>query len=120
MKGKTVVIGASEKPERYANKVAKRLLQQGHEIELIGLRTGKIQDNPIQTGQPDLKNIDTVTLYVSPKNQTGLYDYIKKLKPRRVIFNPGTENALFEEELQQQGIEPIEACTLVMLATGQY
>ena len=120
MKNKTLVIGASENPERYANKAANRLIRQGHEVELVGLRAGSIGGNPIQTGQPNLENIDTVTLYVSPKNQTGFYDYIQKLKPRRVIFNPGTENPAFERQLQQEGIQPIEACTLVMLAVGEY
>ncbi|RRA99881.1 CoA-binding protein [Larkinella rosea] len=120
MKSKTLVVGASENPERYANKAANRLVQQGHEIELLGLRSGTIRNHPIQTGRPELNDIDTVTLYVSPKNQTGLYDYIKELKPRRVIFNPGTENPAFEKDLEQNGIEPIEACTLVMLAIGQY
>ncbi|MGA0558847.1 CoA-binding protein [Larkinella sp. VNQ87] len=120
MKRTTLVIGASENPERYAHKAANRLVQQGHPVELVGLRTGTIRGNPIRMGQPDLEDIDTVTLYVSARNQTGIYDYIKKLRPRRVIFNPGTENPAFEKELAQQGIEPIEACTLVMLATGQY
>ncbi|WP_128548407.1 CoA-binding protein [Larkinella soli] len=120
MKRKTLVIGASENPDRYSNKAANRLLQQGHEIELLGLRQGAIRGNPIQTGQPELKDIDTITLYLSPRNQVVHYEYIKKLKPRRVIFNPGTENPAFERELRQQGIEPIEACTLVMLAIGQY
>jgi predicted CoA-binding protein len=120
MKNKTLVIGASENPDRYANKAANRLVQHGHAVELLGLRSGTVRGNPIRTGQPELNDIDTVTLYVSPKNQTGFYDYIKKLKPRRVIFNPGTENPAFEKDLQQQGIEPIEACTLVMLAVGQY
>ncbi|GAB3934495.1 CoA-binding protein [Larkinella terrae] len=120
MKTKTLVVGASENPERYANKAANRLVQQGHEVELLGLRSGTIRNNPIRTGRPELTDIDTVTLYVSPKNQTGLYDYIKELKPRRVIFNPGTENPDFEKDLEQQGIEPVEACTLVMLAIGQY
>ncbi|GAB3260278.1 CoA-binding protein [Larkinella harenae] len=117
---KTLVIGASENPERYSNRATKRLLQQGHNVELVGSRAGAIQDIPIHTGQPDLDEIDTVTLYVSARNQTNLYDYIKQLAPRRVIFNPGTENPAFEQELQQSGIEPIQACTLVMLATGQY
>ncbi|GAB3341355.1 CoA-binding protein [Larkinella ripae] len=120
MKQKTLVIGASENPDRYSNKAANRLVQHGHEVELLGLRAGSIKGNPIRTGQPELHDIDTVTLYVSARNQTNLYDYIKKLKPRRVIFNPGTENAVFERELQQQGIEPVQACTLVMLAIGQY
>jgi len=120
MKKKTLVIGASENPERYANKAANRLLRQGHEIELVGLREGSIQGNPIRTGRPQLDGIDTVTLYVGPRNQEGLLDYIKSLQPRRVIFNPGTENLMFERQLKEEGIEPIEACTLVMLAAGQY
>ncbi|MGV3560495.1 CoA-binding protein [Larkinella arboricola] len=120
MKRKTLVIGASENPERYANRAANRLVQQGYEVELLGLRSGSIRNNTIRTGQPDLADIDTVTLYVSAKNQTNLYDYIKKLKPRRVIFNPGTENPAFQKDLQEQGIEPIEACTLVMLSIGTY
>ena len=117
---KTVVIGASENPERYANRAAHSLLRHGHDIELIGLRQGAIQGHPIQTGQPVLTDVDTVTLYVGPRNQSGLYDYIKAMKPKRVIFNPGTENPDFEKQLKAEGIEPIEACTLVMLSVGQY
>lgn len=120
MKRKTAIIGASENPSRYSNMAANRLLQHGHEVELLGLRAGTIRGNPIQTGQPDLKDIDTVTLYVSAKNQIRLYEYIKNLKPRRVIFNPGTENPPFEQELLQRGIEPIRGCTLVMLSIGNY
>jgi predicted CoA-binding protein len=117
---KTVVIGASENPGRYANRAAHSLVRHGHEIELVGLRPGQIEGRPIQTGQPMLTDIDTVTLYVGPRNQSGLYDYIKGLKPKRVIFNPGTENPDFERQLQAEGIEPIEACTLVMLSIGTY
>jgi len=120
MKGKTLVIGASENPDRYANRAALSLLRHGHEVALLGLRTGSIQGRPIQTGAPELADVDTVTLYVSAKNQPGYYDYIKELKPRRVIFNPGTENPAFERELQQAGIEPVEGCTLVMLSVGTY
>ena len=117
---KTAIIGASEKPGRYANLAAYRLLRHGHEIELIGLKEGEIEGRPIRTGQPALEDIDTVTMYVGPQNQPPLYDYIKSLKPRRVIFNPGTENPEFEKQLQKEGIEPIEACTLVMLSVGTY
>lgn len=117
---KTVVIGATENTTRYANQATRSLLRHGHDVELIGLRTGKIGGHTIQTGQPVLNDVDTVTLYVGPQNQTNLYDYVKALKPRRVIFNPGTENPAFERELRQAGIEPIEACTLVMLSIGNY
>jgi uncharacterized protein len=117
---KTLVIGASENPDRYACKAARSLLQHGHVIELLGQKTGQIAGQPIQTGHPTLTDIDTVTLYVGPQHQPALYEYVEQLKPRRVIFNPGTENAAFAQRLHQTGIEPIEACTLVMLATNQW
>ncbi|WP_461129590.1 CoA-binding protein [Spirosoma aerophilum] len=117
---KTVIVGATEKSGRYANLAAYSLLRHGHDIELIGSREGEIEGRPIQTGQPELVDVDTVTLYVGPQNQPPLYDYIKSLKPKRVIFNPGTENPDFERQLQAEGIEPLEACTLVMLSTGTY
>jgi hypothetical protein len=117
---KTVVIGATEKPGRYATLATHSLLRHGHEVELVGLRSGQIDGHPIQTGQPALEDVDTVTMYVGPRNQPSLYDYIKSLKPKRVIFNPGAENPEFERDLQAAGIEPIEACTLVMLSIGTY
>jgi predicted CoA-binding protein len=119
-KNKTLVIGATEKRDRYANQAAHRLLQRGHAIELLGLRAGTIDGHPIRTGQPSLSDIDTVTMYVSARNQSNLYDYIRQLKPRRVIFNPGAENPAFARQLRQDGIEPIDACTLVMLSVGTY
>lgn len=117
---KTLVIGATEKPGRYANLAAHSLLRHGHDVELVGLRPGQIDGHPIQTGHPDLEDVDTVTMYVGPRNQPDLYEYIKSLNPRRVIFNPGAENPEFERNLQDAGIEPIEACTLVMLSIGTY
>ncbi|SOD97529.1 hypothetical protein SAMN06269250_5825 [Spirosoma fluviale] len=117
---KTLIVGATEKEGRYANLAAYRLLRHGHEIALVGLKEGQIEGRPIQVGQPALENIDTVTMYVGPRNQPPLYDYIKSLKPRRVIFNPGAENPEFERQLKAEGIEPIEACTLVMLSVGTY
>lgn len=117
---KTLVIGASENPHRYANRAALSLIRHGHSVELIGLRTGQIGGRLIQTGQPELSGIDTVTMYVGARNQPMYYDYIKRLKPRRVIFNPGAENPPFEAELRQAGIEPVDACTLVMLSVGTY
>ncbi len=117
---KTVVFGATEKPGRYANLAAHSLLRHGHDIELIGLKEGEIDGHTIQTGHPALDAVDTVTMYVGPKNQPDLYDYIKSLKPRRVIFNPGAENPEFERQLRNEGIEPVHACTLVMLSVGTY
>ncbi len=118
---KTLVIGASDNPDRYSNIAVNRLRKFGHEVEAIGLREGrKVADVTIQKGQPDLKDIDTVTLYLNPTNQIPYYDYLLKLKPRRVIFNPGTENFELENKLKEGKIEVEEACTLVLLSTGQY
>ena len=117
---KTVVVGASQNPVRYANRAALMLRQHGHPIDLIGLREGKIGNDPIQTGTPELHDVDTVTMYVGPQNQPAYYDYVKSLKPKRVIFNPGAENPDFARLLADDGIEPINACTLVMLSVGTY
>jgi predicted CoA-binding protein len=117
---KTLIIGASENPERYANKAANMLTKYGHEIVPLGLKTGKVAGATILTGQPPLENIDTVTLYLGPDKQPNIYKYILDLKPKRVIFNPGTENDEFMDLLEDKGIEPVEACTLVLLSTHQY
>ena len=119
-KKKTLVVGATENRERYANRAAHSLLRHSHDIELLGLREGSIDGHQIRTGQPDLADIDTVTMYVGPRNQPVFYDYIRQLKPRRVIFNPGAENPDFARQLRRDGIEPIDACTLVMLSIGTY
>ncbi len=117
---KTLVVGATENRDRYANRAAHSLLQRGHAVELLGLREGTIEGHPIKTGQPDLPDIDTVTMYVGPRNQPVFYDYIRQLNPRRVIFYPGAENPDFARQLRDDGIEPINACTLVMLSVGIY
>ena len=117
---KTLVIGASAKPERYSNKAIISLRNHGHEVLAIGNRTGTVADVSIQTGTPELVEIDTITLYLNPDNQQPIYDYILRLKPRRIIFNPGTENPELKTFAVARGIQTIEACTLVLLATGQY
>ena len=117
---KTLVIGASPKAERYSNMAVKKLTAYKHPVEAIGLRENKIDEIEIKTGFPKLENIDTVTMYLSSKNQVQYYDYIIGLKPQRVIFNPGAENPEFEKKLVENGIEPVEACTLVMLSTGEF
>ena len=119
-KGKTLLIGASTNPSRYAYTAAHRLTQRGHKIVQIGLREGEVAGVPISKEKEMYEDIDTVTLYVGPRNQPEYYDYVVSLRPRRVIFNPGTENGEFESRLAKEGINPIEACTLVMLATGEY
>jgi len=117
---KTVVIGASDKADRYSNKATLSLQKHGHEVIPVGVKEGEINGIKIIKGKPAIENVDTVTLYVGPQNQPELYDYVLSLKPKRVIFNPGTENEQFEEMLKEKNIEPIEACTLVMLSIGNY
>jgi uncharacterized protein len=117
---KTVVIGASPNEDRYANRAVRSLLRHGHPVEAVGLRVGMIDTVQVQKGFPPITDVDTVTLYVGPKNQPFWYDYILSLKPKRIIFNPGTENPEFENRAAAQGIEIEIACTLVMLNLGQF
>jgi predicted CoA-binding protein len=117
---KTLIIGASENPERYGNMALLRLRSKGHPVVAIGKRKGKVADVEIQTESRDWKDIDTVTLYLNPQNQKPYYDYIIGLNPARIIFNPGTENPELQSLAEKKGIETIEACTLVMLSVGNY
>lgn len=119
---KTVILGASTNPSRYAYIAADMLTEFGHEIVPVGLKKGPVFGKEIQDIRnfPLVDDVDTVTLYIGPANQQTLFDYIPRLKPKRVIFNPGTENPALENSLEALGIETIEACTLVMLRTRQY
>ena len=120
MKKKTLVIGASIKPSRYAYIAIKRLLEKDYEVRAIGSKLGLIGVVRIVTGKPTFKDIDTVTLYVNPERQVEYYDYIISLQPKRVIFNPGTENEEFAALLIKNGIEAEIACTLVLLSIDEY
>jgi predicted CoA-binding protein len=120
MSKKTLVIGASEKPDRYSNMAIRRLRAAGHPVVALGLKEGRVEDVDIHTGYPAFADIHTVTLYVGPQHQDALFDYLGGIHPRRVIFNPGTENESLMEQLRSVGVEVNEACTLVMLSTGQY
>ena len=117
---KTLVVGASTNPERYSYKAIHSLRKHGHSVLALGLREGKVEDVEITKDKIPYKNIDTVTLYVGPGNQPGYFDYIESLQPKRVIFNPGTENKVFEDRLKALGIHVEIACTLVLLSTNQY
>lgn len=117
---KTLIIGASPNSDRYAFKATEMLTEYNHPIYAFGLKPGKINNVEIQTIWPNTNDFDTVTLYVSPQNQTDYMDKIVALKPKRVIFNPGTENNEFEKLLRKNNIEPLEACTLVLLRTNQF
>lgn len=120
MEKQTLVFGASLKPERYANMAVHKLRLHNIETKAFGLRSGRIADVEIDTHLMPYKHIDTVSLYLNPQRQKMYYDYIMSLKPRRVIFNPGTENQEFYNVLKQEGIEVEVACTLVLLSTNQY
>lgn len=120
MKKLTLVLGASENPSRYANIAINRLVDHKHPVRAIGLRPGEVAGVQIETGTPDYQDVDTVTLYLGPPRQPQYYDYIISLKPIRVIFNPGTENPDFYKLLRENDIQVEVACTLVLLATGQY
>lgn len=120
MKNVTLVIGASLNPNRYSNIAIKRLRDKGIPTSALGLREGKVLDVVIDNKRIQYKNIDTITLYLNPKRQESYYDYIIELKPRRVIFNPGTENLEFVKLLKENNIESEIACTLVLLSTNQY
>jgi len=117
---KVLVYGASTNPSRYAYIATELLLQHKHDVSLVGIKKGEVLGLSIHQDQPLLKDIDTVTLYVGPANQDGLLEYLQAISPRRVIFNPGTENPDLEEELQKIGIAVEEACTLVLLHTSQF
>ncbi len=120
MMKKTLVLGASLNPSRYSNLAINRLVSHDHTVEAVGLKKGVVAGVDISNEKEDFENIDTVTLYLNPKRQVEYYDYIISLKPKRVIFNPGTENPEFYEMLRKNNIETEVACTLVLLSTNQY
>ena len=117
---KTLVLGASIKPSRYSNKAIEMLVAKGHPVLGIGHEVGEVAGIKIQSKAIPLKNIDTVTLYLNPTHQRNYYNYIVEAQPKRVIFNPGTENPEFYQLLKLNNIQYEEACTLVMLSTNQY
>ncbi len=117
---RTVVLGASPNPSRVSNQAVYRLLANGHEVIPVGIRHGTIADIPILVGQPDIQNVHTITLYVGPQRQEALYDYIVRLQPKRLILNPGTENAVLAKIAREAGIDVEVACTLVLLSLDTY
>ena len=117
---KTLVLGATTKPERYAFKAINMLVDKGHSVLAVGQNAGEVAGIKIQTKAIPLKNIDTVTLYINPVRQREYYNYIVDTKPKRVIFNPGTENPEFYQLLKLNDIKVEIACTLVLLSTNQY
>jgi predicted CoA-binding protein len=119
---RTVIIGATPNPARYAYLAAETLLEYQQEFVPVGIKRGSVFGKEILDlrSHPEIDHVDTITLYVNPQHQEEWYDYIFKLKPRRVIFNPGAENPELEKLLEDNGIQALEACTLVLLRTGQF
>lgn len=120
-KQNVLIVGASEKPDRYANKAMKALLEKGHEVVLLNPRLSIIDGRQVyQTPAAVKETIDTITVYVGPDKIAGLADELIKLKPQRIIFNPGSESEIAISQFSDNGIKVIRGCTLVMLATGQF
>jgi len=117
---KTLVLGASANPTRYSYLAVNKLREHKHPVVAIGRKTAIVADIPVQSETSPIQDLDTVTMYLNPVNQKNYYDYILDQHPKRVIFNPGAENLEFEKILQEKGIQTVEACTLVLLSTGQY
>jgi len=117
---KTLVVGASENPQRYSYLAVQKLLSRNHPVLALGKKAGVVHGTKISNEKEIYTGIDTVTLYLNPANQKQYYDYILSLNPKRIIFNPGTENRELASLARNNGVETIEACTLVMLSTGQY
>ncbi|HEX6193424.1 MAG TPA: CoA-binding protein [Chitinophagaceae bacterium] len=117
---KTLVLGASGNPSRYSHLAIQRLRSHGHPVVAIGRRPARVADTDITTSKEIVNDIDTVTMYMNEKHQEEYLDYILSLKPKRIIFNPGAENEKLTALARKQGIQTMEACTLVMLSTNQY
>jgi predicted CoA-binding protein len=122
MKKKTVVVGATPNQSRYAYLAANMLREYDHEVVPLGIKQGEVAGKEILDirKKPAINGVDTVTLYIGPRHQPEWYDYLLSLKPKRIIFNPGTENEEFEQLVEANGIEALQACTLVLLRSHQF
>lgn len=119
-KKKTVVLGATPNPARYAYSAVRRLQANGHEVIAVGNKKGEIEGITIQNHNPVEEGVDTITMYLNAMNQKPYYDYIFSLNPKRIIFNPGAENLELARLAEEKGIEIVYGCTLVMLSIGDY
>jgi len=119
-KKKSLVLGASDNPARYSYLAIQRLRSHGHPVIGIGRKNTKVADVNIEKEKMPIADLDTVTLYLNPTHQEEYYDYILSLQPKRIIFNPGTENDTLADLAKEKDIQTLEACTLVLLSTGQY
>jgi predicted CoA-binding protein len=119
-KKKTLVLGASDNPSRYSYLAIQRLRQHDHPVVAIGRKNSRVADIAIEKEKKPFDDLDTITFYLNPSHQKEYYDYILSLKPKRLIFNPGAENEELIQLAKKNNIKTIEACTLVLLSTGQY
>jgi predicted CoA-binding protein len=119
---KTIILGASNNPSRFSYVAVHRLKQKGYEVVPVGIKKGSVAGEAIRDIRlkPFIDHVDTITLYMNPRNQQAYYDYVLNLRPRRIIFNPGTENPELAAAARDQDIETIFNCTLVMLSQGIY
>lgn len=117
---KILLLGASMNEDRYSNRAIRDLRKYGHPVVAVGLREGEVAGVPIQKDIPEGTRVNTVTLYLNAHNQEQWQEKVLAMKPERIIFNPGAENEDFEEKARAAGIETLEACTLVLLHTGQF
>jgi hypothetical protein len=117
---KTLVLGGSPNPTRYSYLAINKLREHNHPVIAIGKRTAQVADITILQEMNPVPDLDTITIYLNKDNQKNYYDFILDQHPSRVIFNPGAENPEFEKILAQHNIQVVEACTLVLLSTGQF
>ena len=117
---KTLIIGASTNKDRYSYKAIQKLKKLNLDVYALGLNKGEIMDVKIQTKPINYRNIHTVSIYLKPQNQSQYINYILKLNPQRVIFNPGSENEVLMDKLEEKKISCENSCTLVLLSTNQY
>lgn len=118
----TIVMGATTNPARYAYLAAHRLKENHVPFIPVGIKRGEVAGEEIMDlrEKPELDHVHTVTMYIGPDNQAEWIDYILSLKPKRIIFNPGSENPELANKAKAQGIEVVEGCTLVMLSIGAF
>lgn len=120
VKKKTLVLGASMNPDRFSYMAIRKLKYGNIPVVAVGLREGEVSGVRIEKPFPKFEGIHTVSIYIGPRNLTAYHDYILSLKPKRVIFNPGTESQAFAEILSEAGVEVVYGCTLVMVANSRY
>ena len=117
---RTLIIGASTNEGRYSYKAIQELRKLNFDVCALGLKEGEVMDVKIRTQPLNFKNIHTVSIYLRSQNQFQYLNYLISLNPKRVIFNPGSENEVLMNKLKEKKIRCENSCTLVLLSTNQY